>query len=84
MYEGLTGRSFSVTSGGWVFPKPKTEWKSGKTGKTERNKKEDKTKKHSQIECFFVIIVCVARVAQLVEHSTDTRGVPGSNPGTRI
>lgn len=24
-----------------------------------------------------------ARVAQLVEHSTDTRGVPGSNPGTR-
>ena len=24
-----------------------------------------------------------ARVAQLVEHSTDTRGVPGSTPGTR-
>lgn len=24
-----------------------------------------------------------ARVAQLVEHSTDTRGVPGSNPGAR-
>ena len=28
--------------------------------------------------CFYF-----ARVAQLVEHSTDTRGVPGSNPGTR-
>ena len=25
----------------------------------------------------------IARVAQLVEHSTDTRGVPGSNPGAR-
>ena len=24
-----------------------------------------------------------ARVAQLVEHITDTDGVPGSNPGTR-
>jgi hypothetical protein len=24
-----------------------------------------------------------ARLAQLVEHSTDTRAVPGSNPGSR-
>lgn|GEM_PF-3332864 len=31
----------------------------------------------------FVILLERARVAQLVEHSTDTRGVPGSNPGTR-
>ncbi len=28
-------------------------------------------------------LVFNARVAQLVEHSTDTREVPGSNPGTR-
>ena len=24
-----------------------------------------------------------ARIAQLVEHTTDTGGVPGSNPGAR-
>lgn len=32
---------------------------------------------------WYGIVVNYARVAQLVEHSTDTRGVPGSNPGTR-
>ncbi len=39
-----------------------------------------------KIKSYFGHDFCVAeiaRVAQLVEHSTDTRGVPGSNPGTR-
>ena len=38
--------------------------------------------------CFFCYIfslygVYYARIAQLVEHITDTDGVPGSNPGAR-
>lgn len=32
---------------------------------------------------FCYIFLVNARVAQLVEHITDTDGVPGSNPGTR-
>ncbi len=35
------------------------------------------------ISAIFSPVLVYARVAQLVEHSTDTRGVPGSNPGTR-
>ena len=30
-----------------------------------------------------VVRIKHARLAQLVEHSTDTRAVPGSNPGPR-
>ena len=33
---------------------------------------------------FVIVFPTVARVAQLVEHSTDTRKVPGSTPGARI
>ena len=32
---------------------------------------------------FDIVFLFNARVAQLVEHSTDTRGVHGSNPCTR-
>jgi hypothetical protein len=33
--------------------------------------------------CYIFLVFYYARVAQLVEHSTDTRVVPGSIPGTR-
>ena len=32
---------------------------------------------------FATIVQSLARIAQLVEHTTDTGGVPGSNPGAR-
>jgi hypothetical protein len=49
----------------------------------ERNKIENDKKENSPKGGFSVIFLPNAHIAQLVEHTTDTREVPGSIPGVR-
>ncbi len=54
----------------------------------ERNKIEDDISKTPRKRCFafvrfFANVLAKARIAQLVEHTTDTREVLGSIPSAR-